>query len=546
MSTLAIPVVAEKKPRPRGQRANNNRRRGARKSPAGSGSAPHRGRRPGKGKEEADGFGPHSNSIPLNYVQKATSGYTGSAKKAILAIALPERSMNFRWSSPFSEQSTAAARPWSRAPVGFAGAVAPTNPPCPASDNFSILRRIPQAAIICYEANSANTSYSYNWNIFALNTIEQLGTSVTIRATASPNYQPIHITTATAATTYKPNGAVIYAGADGESTRRYWFVNCNETITGVFTNSTGGIATGLINIWSYDENGGAQILTNINTGAVANLGSYNLSVLLSTVLLGTNGVGTYIALEFSSSVAGNWSVSLAVSGASAMIAHKAVPDFNLNTASMGAVRMIGMSQMFSNRASNLQLQGAVSSVQVSSGTCWKSFVSDYTAVQSAQGSYEGAAAKGCYSYLKPIDPSDFEMMDYCSVRNGLVYDSKWPINGRSDFVVTYVRVTNTAGQDALWSYYFNVEYRTSGNTWLTIDDSSMDPNVCSNALNAVKFLDQHFENPLHLASILKRAKELANGAIVGLANAVPKITEGVSKYGPQVLSLAEVLKGLLA
>jgi hypothetical protein len=296
-------------------------------------------------------------------------------------------------------------------------------------------------------------------------------------------------------------------------------------------------------------NPGDQIIIDILTGADV----HNVDIMCekwtgdqwipedgaSVMSIGANGTKTLPANTGNFGTAGyrRWGVRCSASGgndltafsctaklqhSSAVMAHRPIVTLFSAGDLVRTVRILGTSIMYSNTTKVLDKSGSVVINQVPKGADWEQYVS-YTNV--AQTSNRGwfSADKGCYGYLRPSQPEDFDLIDFKQYDSrGQITSFTYDVVPKSAFLVMFIKVDTNDGQSGKWTVCNALEYE-SDNQLIDKGVGQGNPSVFNDALIAIKEIPQFHENPFHLADILGAAKKVA-GAIV--------------KYGPDAINWA--------
>jgi len=473
---------------------------------------------------------PKKNVKIIERVKAVTRNFSDISKNAsniAKSITNPMDYPCLRWASSFSDDPTAVAAPFRRTNTLFG-----TNSNAiqlPITDSVSFAFRCAERANIIYDPNVGGLIYNYalfnNGPISIGGSLSPVPTNAKVYLNTVNAGIAVLVPTAylQATSSYQPNTNITFCGSDGVSPARYFWMNPNDYIQyTVSSQAAGAIITVNLNLWtpsvtipSNYQQFTTCILANTNyTGVVANGsvgGYYSLSVSVNT----SNNIVGFFANTY---------------GTSSVMCHLPINGYFSNVGSVDAIRIYAVSQMYSNDASLLNRQGKVASYQASGGKSWTDYVSGgYKSVAGSLGSAFEIADVGQYCWMKPIQPSDFNMLSNVDVSNGVILDSHYPLLSASSFLVTYVTITNSGGQDGQWTLCHGIEYKTD-DVWRSIDTPMYSTNDTNLAFEVLKHVPQFTENPMHISQIWNAIKNGAKGLL-----------SGISKYGPAIGKAADLL-----
>jgi len=443
------------------------------------------------------------------------------------AMTLPISAPPERYASEYSSLPTAVANPWSlrNAPAIGSATVSQTNfQGMPNTDGFCAVFRDPQRAAVIYDPNPTALTQTYAIqgvsNVIASETNPAF--SWVVQA-AIPN-TPIYLKTpyATASSMYTPHGSTVYAGAiRGGQGRFFWLDRCN--VNAQITGSVGTESCTLsLSKWDGD---GVSEDTLFATHVLSGLTSFTIAVTVSG----------YYCLRLSNSLQDqNITInSLQWTGSSAVFQHLTVQNLSANVGSTDGIRVTAVSLMLTNEASPLNKQGKISGFQEPQGVHWFDFIGAYSTFASQQGAVTMPIDNGLYGFLKPTQPTDFNMIEKIDIENGIVQDSYWELESQTAFLMMYWQVTLLVGQDFYWTFCHGLEYQTN-DTWRPIQSSDADAATYAKAVESLKIFPQFYENPLHWRQIWEGIKQVASDVV-----------NGVMKYGPTVLKGAAMVAPLI-
>jgi len=444
------------------------------------------------------------------------SGMGGVAREISAMLTCPQDNAAKRYSSEFAGEQTALANPWDRITYPW-NSTSATLAPYPSADQMvAFVFRNAVRNLVYFDPNVAGAGWSYSFYFYeVLNPTGGLAGPLNpsppqtsaVLTTGSNDWVSLQTPYAVATTTYTPHGNTMYAGADGETDNRYfWLDGQGATQSQVTVNFTSGAATTSLRLILWD-NGNlieATPLTTTGTGAQ--------SLTVKNVQPG------YYAVQMQSTTAITVTSAYYVSNSTApssVWCHLPVANFDVNFPSATAVRMLAQSVMYTNDASPLNLQGKVAGLQVTSGIPWTNYASQtnvYKAVASAPGSWSSDIKEGIYGYLKPTKPTDFDLMRHYEVVGSWMSQSFYPLLETSGYLVIAGSITTAAGRDGYLTRASSLEY-TTVDVWRSTCQATASPDAWSLAFLTVKGLPQWSENATHW-------KEFGKGIIDGIRTAV--------------------------
>jgi hypothetical protein len=464
-------------------------------------------------------------------VKSALSGIkfeTQAVEDVVKAITLPINSLPQRYSSEYSSLPTAVANPWSlqSAPsVGNAVQTQVNYEGMPTTDGLAAVFRSAQRAAVIYDPNPTSQTQLYDMQGVqnAVTPSAPAGTWRQNTALANTRYfAKTPIATTRNIANYSPHGPVVYAGEDGKTDGRYFWLDITNVNVTIAPSNTGESITSSLSLWNSDGvNPDVVSVTTVSGG-----------IPFGQVLPVT--VPGYYCLSHSSSLAGDhFNVTVNWTGSSAVFKHLSLSNLPNNFGSTDGIRISAVSMMYSNEASPLNKQGKVCGFQEPQGVHWNDFIGSFSTFSSQQGSTTMPIENGLYGFLKPTQPEDFDLIDHSIIENGVVYDSFYPLDQKSAFLMIYWQITALPGQDGYWTICHGIEYQTN-DVWRPVDDSHLDGQTYSMALESIKTFPQWYENPLHWSDIWERIKSVSSS-----------IASGIVKYGPTVLKGATMVAAAL-
>lgn len=209
------------------------------------------------------------------------------------------------------------------------------------------------------------------------------------------------------------------------------------------------------------------------------------------------------------------------------------------------VRMLGASGLFQNVSAELARGGTVYAVQATGERPWYNLINNVTDISDLNlvSRYVGDWKKGLYAYVKPQGDSPFklEMAYQESTNNPSVATDTPGFRPFRDagYVVVQIKPPTQAEDSATYSpsvmtlHVVRAFEFTSTDQFFDIEPSHLHPSYMSEYALAIANAPQFFENPLHMAEIMRLIRS-ASGAVVR-----------VSPYVRGGLAVAAIVKGFL-
>jgi hypothetical protein len=310
--------------------------------------------------------------------------------------------------------------------------------------------------------------------------------------------------------------------------RFFWFDVGDE----VDITYTWAVGTGLGFTLSFDKwtnDGGVEIgaasAPEVAFGAAS--GTTNTSYIFSAAGYYTARITFYTVLAASTEIPDTFSFSFdfltCTTTTAVRYIHFHAPDLTLQIGSINGHRLIAGASMYTNTSAPNYRSGSIVSASLGPTLDWYDFVT-YSAINAVQGAVMREAKNGVYGHLKPAGPEDFNLKTTFSVSNGTVADSWYSLRPTSNFLAHSVAISETLGQNGVFTYGVMYEYPTENrnlDTRLPSDSSA----TMEMALNAFKSIDQFSENPTHYLQALMSAKA-----------GVGHLLRGVERYGPRIIT----------
>lgn len=454
------------------------------------------------------------------------------------AIALPGMSSAPKWTSEYEDTPTATVSLKTILPV-------PQNTTNNTADFFdsanysvAVIQRFLECGAIIYNAQKASTTCSYTFygahqvSTVTLNPPSTSWVVVSADLEGGLNDLPIAPVYALPTTNYAPHGPMWFGGglvnADVSGDRFYWFDQDMKIDIGYSSTYAPANLVGLSIAMDMWTKGGVQ----------PDVVTANSATAAGTVTLNINESGYYclkLLLDISAQSSVAFSItSMTYSSQSAdvpaIFGHQAVPGYVTNFGSVNAYRVTGLALMYSNTSANISLQGSIAGYQIPLGEHWSTMIDQnpYTALTNKGPKMKKMnASTGMYAFVKPASSEDWEYRSYTLWRNGILYDSYWPIDDKDTSKLILVsNIVDFAGRSAEYTLYYNIEYQTT-DQWKNPQFAPLDGGIAKEALKHIRGLPQYAENPLHIAKIWDAIKSAAKAVV-----------NGIVKYGPKAVELA--------
>lgn len=182
------------------------------------------------------------------------------------------------------------------------------------------------------------------------------------------------------------------------------------------------------------------------------------------------------------------------------------------------IRMLGTSMLVRNTASELNQQGLLVALQADACEDWRTV---YSQASSASSNSPGTGffnfcfsradqknfrlATGYFGYVKPTNEKSFDynvnVVQGASSEQGFPVEMCYSLCPPQDYLVFAASTVNQLGGDCFLQVSDSVEYKTQ-DPWLERRKATTNPDQWKDAILAVRSMNQHYENPLHLPSLL--------------------------------------------
>jgi len=236
--------------------------------------------------------------------------------------------------------------------------------------------------------------------------------------------------------------------------------------------------------------------------------------------------------EYVTTNGGNCDTALVIESNADSMAHRCLPEFDVNQASVLGFRMLGVNQHFMNTAPPIDKNGDVYNFQSPRSTPWTTWAyGGVPYIGSIRQEINKPAENGSYEWLRPHprDLAEFDTPVLFSGGASLPSTTVFQIDNESDYLVTYITVPLVAGQAGKWLWYWSFEFQTNS-LWQNSIMPTTPPEVWEKALRVLANCPQVFDNPTHLRDIWNAIK-----------SGIKQAPAMIEKYGPGISSFAKLL-----
>jgi hypothetical protein len=316
-----------------------------------------------------------------------------------------------------------------------------------------------------------------------------------------------------------PHGKVLYPGRVGPADQhRGWLANTNDAIQLAIDTTPYAAGQTLYAHIKQLQNG-----TWKNIGQLPFAGS--TGTVTQTYYVGKTG---YYAITFTYSnntmIANTANLVLYVGTTGQTVwGQKSLPNFDVNYNFIDALRVVGVSLMYTNTASPLNQQGQIVGLQVPKGSSWLQWAS-FGTNSVDQKSRILKAANGMYGFLKPTSRDDLDMIvyelpDQANVQNA-GNECVFNLYPSSDFLCVIPQVNIVAGQTGYWTIGTSVEYTTM-NQWIELHTSAITNAELDSVFDVLGPIEQWHTNGLHWDEIWGEIKSVARDVFNGIKEIAP-------------------------
>jgi len=433
------------------------------------------------------------------------------------AIAMPKDYVVPRFGGSLGSDPTALANPWLRTDIQFPTAGSPaemstTQFPCFA---FRDALRSMIFPFFC----STTAVYSANFFYTPTNALETY---------------PVYASNGGAFNWVSgpdPHAGSLYLCRIGPADQHRGFLLSQNDIASITLNASLLPAGATLNI----------IVKRLNAGVWTPVAEFSQTSMSPNAFSYTATITGYYALSFSYILAGslvgpfsgNIMINTGASTGSTVWAQRALPFYDESYAFVDAIRMTGVSLMYTNTTAPIARQGEIVSLQVPRGSAWLQFVS-FGTVSTDKKSVTREIINGNYCFLKPGSTSDLDMKIYELPSEDLVNafeDNVFDAYPQSDFLVTVASANSIAApQTAYLTFGFALEYTTLSQ-WIEVRNGTLCDSEIKAALELISSMPQHHENDFHWDDIWSWIKDTASSVWSGVKEVLPI----VSAVAPLVL-----------
>jgi hypothetical protein len=473
------------------------------------------------------------------------------ADEYVMAMVAPDPTTPpVRWGGSFAKNLTALAAPLTRYEADW------NTTDTEAKQLTGFAFREPLRHTVIPNRNANGLTYSYRaWGLSVsdpggvrtINTLPAQGFNLTFEATDEPvpgqefELNPVFWR---ATSSFRPHGDVLFSGTPNGNAeeRRFVYLELGTVVSTQMTFAATSTASFML---VADLLVGDTI--ELNVGATPPINAANITT-PQTITIPRSGYYAFRTVwraGILDPIAGvlTCAQNLTFSHNGPVFAHRPIPGLDRNFASASAIRILGHSLMYTNKASPLYRQGQIAGLQLNLGTSWLDYTTfDAVSKPSTNFGVAGStnqvtvlpAENGMYISSRPTQPEDLDMLDYFQVAGIELQDSYYPIIPKSGYLVVSVEVATREGRDGYWSVCTSLEYETL-DPWRVVAKSTTPQYIVDAALDMVAEVPQVCENPSHMYKIYNTLKR-------GLAKGI-KMAE---RYGPDALRYAKMAQAVLA
>jgi len=425
------------------------------------------------------------------------------------ALAMPKDYLVPRFGGSMGSDPTAIANPWSRTDVTFPLSSAPlpdemNNDWCP----IFVFRDALRFGVYPFVVGGVSPSiYASTFTYKPTQGIETFPRVYPCKWTSGP---VLH-------------GPVLYPGRLGNSDQHRGFLLSQGNVLRINTNPSSYPVGSFVLItvkrlsagqWVpqaeyQDINGGAGTFNYVATAT----GYYSFTINYSQ-----GGAAFMLPL-----LPGNFLISAGGSGSTQTCwAQVSLPFYTESYEFIDAVRITGVSLMYTNTASPLNRQGQITGLLVPKGTQWLQYTS-FAQVAQDKKSVTRDIVEGAYGFLKPTSVDDFNMRVYelpGDTVSNTDEDLVFQLYPESDYLCLIANVNIDAGQSAYMTMAASVEYTTL-NQWISVKQGVLSDIEIKEALEVFSHIPQWHTNDLHWDDIWSWVKDTAKDIWSGIKEIAP-------------------------
>jgi hypothetical protein len=448
------------------------------------------------------------------------------------SLAVPLNNKPVRFASEYTTAPTVLAAPWdivqtqwSQANSGEVGEYPPD------TDAIAFLFRDPVRAAVIYDANVNTLDMTYQ----ALFSPEYPNALAPVPLTPTPVINAnsgsqslgeyLAIPCMTAVSAYAPHGPTMYAGVDGQTKARYFWIDATAALPSTITanfNPTGNAGRFTLDAW--DD---GVCFSNV---VEANFTGISTSAALTVITPG------YYAVRLATEATMNLVSLIYDNPGNPVFTHLTLPDLQNNAAAATKIRISAVSLCYTNKTAPLNKEGEIVGVQLPAGRGWTKNAlagGSFSFLSSLQNAKVLPIDNGMYGFLKPTSTDDFTAKSYFSYAGTFILDSAYPLKEQTDYLCMCGSVISPIGRNGYWTRAYGIEY-LSTDVWRDSEEAAVSADTYRQALVMLKDVQPWIENPLHWGLIWKNIKAAGS-----------RVVNGIQKYGPSILKAAAMAAPLL-
>jgi hypothetical protein len=449
------------------------------------------------------------NVLAQNFKSQNSFEKLNEFEKIIMSITNPAAFPPKRLVDSSNKQPTALAAPWTILDVPdnlLSGDI-------PLGESLIFLFKDMERGYIYYDRNSTGLSYNYAMYQASLPTLAyQIPSATSIETfNIAGQFYPMQFAYGKPTVTYQPHGTTWFGGSPNEErtgdSRRFFFLSVGDTWS-VTSNFANAVTFKLS--WDYwtPQSLTLDHITTTIVGTGASATAFVTIVDEGYYALKMNSTSAPLTITMTSNIAGNGPVWC----------HNAVPGYDVNAGVTEGTRINAMSVLYSNRASDLNMQGEIVGYQAPQGTHWTDFLGSFRAIARSTGSKTHMAKKGAYVWARSCGVQDHKFRRYIDLDNaGNILDSYYPLQPTTDFILLAASIAQDSGRDAIWTLNYGIEYKTR-DTWRVIDSPRCNRELYQRAIDFTSDIPQVLENPNHLKTIWGIVQKNAANMIRGVVD----------------------------
>jgi len=190
------------------------------------------------------------------------------------------------------------------------------------------------------------------------------------------------------------------------------------------------------------------------------------------------------------------SIVVKAAPASTCWAQRAIPGFSDVASFVDAIRLTGLSLMYTNTSAPLNRQGQIVGCQLPKGSYFLNHT-NFGKVASYKKSVTRDIVDGAYGFLKPTSVDDFKMrifeLPFTQVDGSVGEENVFNIYPDSDYLCLIANVTNPAGQNGYCTVGTGLEYSTL-NQWIEVKPGVINEEEVDRVMQALAKVPQWHTN----------------------------------------------------